>query len=68
MRDHYDGWQKSPHHAVTTCNDCHTPHDFVGKYATKADNGFWHSKAFTPPEYHDPPVIRPKNAVSVQNA
>ena len=31
MRDHYDGWQKASHHAHATCNDCHTPHDFVGK-------------------------------------
>jgi nitrite reductase (cytochrome c-552) len=23
------------------------PHDFVGKYLAKAENGFWHSKAFT---------------------
>ena len=68
MREHYDGWQKSPHHAVATCNDCHTPHDFVGKYATKAENGFWHSKAFTLQDYHDPLVIRPKNAVVVQDA
>jgi cytochrome c nitrite reductase small subunit len=68
MRDHYDGWQKAPHHAVATCNDCHTPHDLVGKYAVKAENGFWHSKAFTLQDYHDPIVIRPKNAVVVQNA
>ena len=33
MREHFDGWQKSPHHAVATCNDCHTPHTFFAKYA-----------------------------------
>ena len=32
MRDQYDGWRKSTHHAAATCNDCHVPHDLVGKY------------------------------------
>lgn len=68
MRDHYDGWQKSPHHAVATCNDCHTPHATIPKYAVKAENGFWHSKAFTLQDYHDPLVIRPRNARVLQNA
>jgi cytochrome c nitrite reductase small subunit len=47
MQDYYSGWMKSPHHAAATCNDCHTPHDMVGKYLTKAANGFSHSLAFT---------------------
>ena len=54
MRDHYDGWQKASHHAVATCNDCHTPHDFVGKYYTKAENGFWHSYGLHAPELPRP--------------
>jgi hypothetical protein len=32
MRDHYDGWDTSSHHAVATCNDCHAPHA-PGEYA-----------------------------------
>src|SRR4051794_142492 len=44
MREQYDGWQKASHHAVATCNDCHTPHTFIPKYMVKAENGFWHSK------------------------
>src|SRR5262249_11202745 len=44
MQEQYDGWLKSSHHAAATCNDCHVPHDFVGKYMSKASNGFWHSK------------------------
>jgi cytochrome c nitrite reductase small subunit len=24
MRDQHDGWAHSSHHAVATCNDCHT--------------------------------------------
>ena len=27
MRDHYDGWVKSSHHAVAACNDCHNLHE-----------------------------------------
>ena len=68
MRDHYDGWSKASHHAVATCNDCHAPHDFLAKYWTKAENGFWHSKAFTLQDFHDPLVIRPKNARVLQNS
>ena len=62
MRDHYDGWARSSHHAAATCNDCHTPHDLVGKYVTKAENGFWHSKAFTLQDFKEPIRIRPSNA------
>jgi cytochrome c nitrite reductase small subunit len=54
MNEQYDGWLKSSHKAVATCNDCHTPHDFFGKYATKASNGFWHSYYFTTQTFHEP--------------
>src|SRR5690242_21733876 len=47
MREQFDGWVASSHRAVAVCNDCHAPHDFVGKYVTKAVNGFNHSFAFT---------------------
>ncbi|MBN1518357.1 cytochrome c nitrite reductase small subunit [Candidatus Sumerlaeota bacterium] len=47
MQNHLDGWAKSSHHAVATCNDCHTPHAFIPKYMTKASNGWHHSWAFT---------------------
>jgi cytochrome c nitrite reductase small subunit len=68
MREHYDGWQKASHHNVAVCNDCHTPHNLVGKYLTKAENGIWHSKAFTLQDFHDPLIIRPKNARVLQGA
>lgn len=61
MNEQYDGWQKGSHHAVAVCNDCHTPHDLVGKYYTKAENGYHHSKAFTLQNFHEPIQIRPKN-------
>src|SRR5688572_13532130 len=66
MREHYDGWQKSSHHSVATCNDCHTPHDFTGKYASKAENGFWHSKGFTLQDFHEPIRIKPRNSRVLQ--
>ena len=54
MREQLDGWVKSSHRAVAGCNDCHTPPDFVGKYYTKARNGFWHSFYFTTGGFHEP--------------
>jgi len=68
MRDHYDGWQKASHHHVAVCNDCHTPHDLVGKYLIKAENGLWHSKAFTLQDFHEPITIRARNSRVLQGA
>jgi cytochrome c nitrite reductase small subunit len=53
MNDQYSGWVKSSHHSAATCNDCHTPHNFFGKYAVKASNGFFHSFYFTTGKYPD---------------
>jgi cytochrome c nitrite reductase small subunit len=53
MNDQYGGWIKSSHHAAATCNDCHTPHNVIGKYAVKASNGFFHSFYFTTGNYPD---------------
>ena len=66
MRDQYDGWQKGSHHAVATCNDCHTPHALVPKYLSKMENGFWHSKGFTLQDFHEPIQIKPRNAAILQ--
>ena len=68
MQEHYDSWQKSSHHHVATCNSCHLPHDFVGKWYVKSDNGFFHSLAFTLENYHDPIQIKPRNRKVTQNA
>ena len=53
MQAEYDAWVKSSHRSAATCNDCHTPHNFIGKYAVKANNGFWHSFYFTSGRYPD---------------
>jgi cytochrome c nitrite reductase small subunit len=62
MRDEFDSWQKSSHHGHANCIDCHLPHDVVGKYLAKAENGFWHSKAFTLQDFPEPIRIHAKNA------
>jgi cytochrome c nitrite reductase small subunit len=61
MSEHYAAWTKSPHRAVAVCNDCHAPQDLVGKYTTKARNGFWHSFYFTTGNFPDPLRITPRN-------
>ncbi len=54
MRDQMDSWSKSTHHHVAKCNDCHLPHNAVGKYAVKMLNGFNHSVAFTLQNFKEP--------------
>ena len=66
MRPQYDSWQKSSHHDVAKCVDCHLPHDFIGKYIAKAENGWHHSKGFTLQDFHEPIMIKPKNAAILQ--
>lgn len=66
MRESFDSWQRSSHHHVATCNDCHTPHELVPKLICKAENGFWHSKGFTLQDFHEPIRIKPRNASILQ--
>lgn len=62
MEEQYSAWQRSSHRTAAVCNDCHAPHTFAGKYATKAINGFWHSFYFTTGGFPDPIRITPRNA------
>jgi cytochrome c nitrite reductase small subunit len=66
MRPQFDSWQKSSHHGVAVCVDCHLPHDFVGKYVAKAENGWHHSKGFTLQDFDEPIRIKAKNAHILQ--
>lgn len=68
MNDQYASWSRGPHHHVAGCIDCHLPHDFVGKYVAKAENGWNHSKAFTLQNFHEPIMITPKNARILQES
>lgn len=55
MREPYDAWLKSSHHAHATCNDCHVPHTSVfAKYLVKTEHGYRHSKGFTFQDFHEP--------------
>jgi cytochrome c nitrite reductase small subunit len=66
MREPLDSWQHASHHAHAKCVDCHLPHDLVGKYIAKAENGFWHSKGFTLQDFHEPIRIKPRNSQILQ--
>lgn len=68
MSEHYAAWIKASHHAVATCNDCHTPHNIVGKYTVKARNGFWHSFYFTTGSFPDPLRITERNREVTEHA
>jgi cytochrome c nitrite reductase small subunit len=67
MDEHYGAWLKSSHRSVAGCNDCHTPHDPVGKYTTKARNGFWHSFYFTTGRFPYPLRITERNHEIVEH-
>ena len=66
MQSQYESWQKSSHHAVARCVDCHLPHDLLGKYVAKASNGWHHSKGFTLQDFNEPIMIKPRNAAILQ--
>ncbi len=66
MRSQYDGWQKGSHHGSATCVDCHLPHDLIGKYMAKSNNGYHHSKGFTFQDFHEPIMIKPGNSRILQ--
>jgi cytochrome c nitrite reductase small subunit len=66
MNDQYDSWTKGVHHASAKCIDCHLPHEFVPKYLAKMENGYHHSKGFTLQDFHEPILIKPKNAAILQ--
>lgn len=67
MQPQYDSWQKSSHHGVATCVDCHLPHTFLAKYMAKAENGYHHSKGFTLQDFHEPIMIKGKNSQILQD-
>ncbi len=68
MNEQYAGWTTSSHRQVAVCNDCHAPHDFFGKYFTKALNGWNHSKAFTTGVFHEPIQINERNRQITEHA
>lgn len=68
MREEYEGWNRSSHGAIATCNGCHTPRPFVAKYSFKALHGLNDSVAFAFGNFSDPIRIRSSNLrVVVEN-
>lgn len=61
MREQYEAWRHSSHRTRAACNDCHTPHDPLGKWTTKALNGWNHSVKFTTGDFPEPIAITPRN-------
>jgi len=68
MQEQFDSWIASSHARVASCNDCHLPHHPLGKWVTKADNGFFHSLAFTTDAFHEPIRIKDRNRRVTQDA
>jgi len=66
MQPEYDAWQKSSHHQVAVCIDCHLPHDFVAKYLAKAENGWRHGEKFTTQRFVEPIVVQAKGRAILQ--
>jgi cytochrome c nitrite reductase small subunit len=66
MRPEYDGWQKSSHHQVAVCVDCHLPHSFIAKYLVKAENGWRHGKMFTLQNFDEPITVKAKGRAVLQ--
>jgi cytochrome c nitrite reductase small subunit len=62
MREQFDSWNRSSHRAFATCNDCHTPHDFAGKWYVKGMNGLHHSWAFTTGDFPNNILIKESNS------
>jgi cytochrome c nitrite reductase small subunit len=61
MSSYYQGWDKSSHKNVTTCNDCHLPqNNILSKYAFKAVDGLYHTAMYVAKA--EPQVIRPNKS------
>jgi cytochrome c nitrite reductase small subunit len=66
MQPQFDSWVNSSHGHVAGCVDCHLPHPFARKWVSKAENGWFHSVAFTLQNFDEPIRIKPRNLRLVQ--
>jgi cytochrome c nitrite reductase small subunit len=66
MEPEYAGWQKSSHHDVARCIDCHLPASFIPKYLVKAENGYRHGKLFTTQTFEEPITVKPAGLAVLQ--
>lgn len=68
MKENYDSWNKSSHHIMAQCNDCHLSGNLFSKMQTKILNGFSHSLAFTLQNFHEPIQIKKRNRKVVESS
>jgi cytochrome c nitrite reductase small subunit len=67
MKEPYDAWLKSSHHAVATCNDCHVSHRTVfSAIFSKSSSGLRHGVAFTTDEFARPIRLHPGSRMVVE--
>ncbi len=68
MGEQYSGWISGSHYGAAGCNDCHTPHATLGKYAAKAANGVRHSFYFTTLGFPEPIRLTDRNRRITEDA
>ncbi len=68
MQAQLDGWSRSSHRSVATCNDCHLPRDFGGRWLVKLGNGLRHSFAFTTGAFQEPIRIADGGRAALERA
>jgi cytochrome c nitrite reductase small subunit len=66
MNSEFASWQKSSHHTVAVCIDCHLPASFVAKYVAKSENGYRHGKLFTTQTFEEPITVKPAGLAILQ--
>ena len=68
MQPYYATWDHSSHKNVTTCNECHVPHENVArKYAFKGVDGMKHTAAFLSFSEPQVPAAKDPSAQVVMN-
>ncbi|HEY6077747.1 MAG TPA: cytochrome c nitrite reductase small subunit [Polyangiaceae bacterium] len=67
MQSQYDAWQKSSHHGVAVCVDCHLPVAFIPKYLAKAENGWRHGEKFTTQTFVEPITVQAAGRAILQD-
>lgn len=68
MQEQYTGWITGLHRKAASCNECHMPANFIGKYFTKFRDGLGHSFAFTSGHYNEPIRIKERSRKTVENS
>lgn len=66
MNDQFASWSRSSHQTAARCVDCHLPRALIPKLAAKLSNGWHHSKGFTLEDFHEPIMIKERNARILQ--